>query len=116
MTANASDVIDVLNAAAVGDADTAADDKTIVFLWGHNHTASDTYYDEIYEPGERIDPVSGTSKQLEFYYAAAGCMSDSEYSTGSHSVKGKGLVVQITAQKKLGFAYIDANGANRLER
>ena len=114
-TANASDVIDVLNAAAVGDADTAADDKTIVFLWGHNHTASDAYYDEIYEPGEYIDPVSGTSKKLEFYYAGAGCMSDSEYSTGSHSVKGKGLVVQITAQKKLGFAYIDANGMNRLE-
>ena len=115
LTANASDVIDVLNAAAVGDTDTTSDDKTIVFLWGHNHTVCDTHYDEIYEPGEYIDPVSGTSTKLDFYYAGAGCMSDSEYSPGSHSVKGKGLVVQITAQKELRFAYLDANGTDQLE-
>ena len=114
-TKNASDVIDVLNAAAVGDANTTADDKTIVFIWGHNHTKSDGHYDEIFEPGESIDPVSGKSKKLDFYYAGAGCMSDSEQGPGSVSVKGKGLVVQVTAEKKLGFAYIDADGADRLE-
>ena len=114
-TRNASQVIDVLNAAAVGDANTKSDDKTIVFIWGHNHTKSDAYYDEIFEPGEKIDPASGTSKKLNFYYAGAGCMSDSEQGPGSRSVKGKGLVVQVTAEKKLGFAYIDADGADRIE-
>ena len=53
----------------------------IYFLWGHNHTVSDTHYDEVFTGSLDGTPIS-------FTYLAAGCMSDSEYSTGSHSVKG----------------------------
>ena len=107
-TSGASDVIDALNTAV------ANNQQTIVFLWGHNHTMSDTYYDNIYSPGESF-PTSSSSgnKTIQFYYGAAGCMSDSEYGSGSGSVKGKGLVVTITHNRgnaTMGFTYYDANG------
>jgi len=110
-TTNADQVIDVLNAAAESG-------KTIVLLWGHNHTVSDTFYDEIYEPGRTIPyNSSGSTKTIQFYYGAAGCMSDSEYSGsggGSAFVKGKGLVIQISSSR-MSLAYYDANGNNVTE-
>ena len=111
-TTNADKVIDLLNTAANSG-------QKIVFLWGHNHTMKDTYYDYIYRPNESIQyDSSGNSKTLKFYYGAAGCMSDTEYggaSGGSASVKGKGLVVTINSENLLSFTYFDANGNNVTE-
>ncbi|MCR5135388.1 MAG: Ig-like domain-containing protein, partial [Clostridiales bacterium] len=115
-TANANKVIAVLNEAAAAG-------KTIVFLWGHNHSVSDTFYDEIYGPGDTIPYSSSDSAQIQFYYAAAGCMSDQDYGSGSAFVKGKGLVIQIrdddgdgnVAAEDLGFAYYNAGGTNVTE-
>ena len=107
-TTNAGLVIDALNEAA-------GSGKKIVLLWGHNHTVKDTYYDQIYAPGESIEYESGSSKELKFYYGAAGCMSDSEYGSGSAFVKGKGLVITIDNDKRLTFAYYDTNGNNVTE-
>ena len=108
-TINADRVIDVLNEAA------ADSGKKIVLLWGHNHTVKDTYYDQIYVPGDSIEYKSGSSAKLNFYYGAAGCMSDSEYGSGSAFVKGKGLVITINEDKKLTFTYYDANANNVTE-
>ena len=108
-TANADKVIDALNAAA-------DDGKKIVFLWGHNHTMSDTNYDQIFAPGDSITYNSnGNSKKIKFYYGAAGCMSDSEYGSGSAYVKGKGLVIKINNKNQLSFTYYDANANNVTE-
>ena len=107
-TKNADKVIDTLNAAAESG-------KKIVVLWGHNHTVSDSNYDEVFEPGRTLTyNNNGGSKTIQFYYAAAGCMSDSEYSnsstSGSAYVKGKGLVITINSRNQLSFTYYDANG------
>jgi len=107
-TKNADKVIDTLNAAAENG-------KKIVVLWGHNHTVSDSNYDEVFEPGRTLTYNSnGGDKTIQFYYAAAGCMSDSEYSnsstSGSAYVKGKGLVMTINSKDQLSFTYYDANG------
>ena len=113
-TSNANKVIDALNNAV-------ADGKTIVYLWGHNHTLSDTFYDEIYGPGDSIPYSSSGNATIQFYYAAAGCMSDYEYSgTGSQSVLGKGLVIQVRDDghfdpEDLGFAFHNADGINVTE-
>ena len=104
----ASDVIDVLNNAVESG-------KKIVYLWGHNHTDSDKNYDQIFVPGDSITYSSGNSKKVQFYYGAAGCMSDSEYGSGSASVKGKGLVLTIDSNNKLTFTYYDENGNNVTE-
>ena len=107
-TTNADLVIDALN--------TAADSgKKIILLWGHNHTVSDSHYDQIYLPGDTIEYKSGSSKQINFYYGAAGCGSDSEYGTGSHYVLGKGLVVTINSEKQLSFTYYNETGLNVTE-
>jgi len=89
---NKDSVINTINQYASG--------REIVFLWGHNHTESDTYYDSIY---------TGTldTKPISFTYASAGCMSDSEYSNGSAFVKGKGLVVKIVDGKISAVSYFD---------
>ena len=108
-TEGAYDVIEALNNAAV------TNNQKIVLLWGHNHTVSDTYYDSIYKPGDSIEYAEGSSAELKFYYASAGCMSDSEYGTGSAFVKGKGLVITVNGDKKLTFAYYDAYGNNVTE-
>ena len=107
---NADKVIDALNNAANAG-------KKIVLLWGHNHTMSDTNYDEIFEPGRTITyDSSGNSKTISFFYAAAGCMSDTEYSgSGSAYVKGKGLVITIDNSNKLSFTYYNANGEDVTE-
>jgi predicted phosphodiesterase len=82
---NSTDLVNVLNA-----------HTNVIFLWGHNHTNSDTYYDNIYNPGDTIEVESAKTKvQINFTYAAAGCMSDAEYGTGGAFVKGKGLVMGI---------------------
>jgi hypothetical protein len=108
-TERAHEVIEALNTAA------EANNQKIVLLWGHNHTVSDTYYDSIYKPGDSIEYAEGSPAELKFYYAAAGCMSDSEYGTGSAFVKGKGLVITVNSDRKLTFAYYDAYGNNVTE-
>ena len=101
-TVNADKVIDVLNEAA-------NDGKKIVLLWGHNHTVRDSNYDQIYAPGDVLAyNSSGGLKEIQFYYGAAGCMSDSEYGSGSAYVKGKGLVMTIDDENRLSFTYYDA--------
>ena len=107
-TDNADQVIDVLNAAA-------GEGRTIVLLWGHNHTLSDSNYDQVFAPGSKVEYASGKTKEISFYHMAAGCMSDTEYNSASASVKGKGLVITIDSDKKLDFAYYDANGNNVTE-
>ena len=76
--------------------------KKIVFLWGHNHMSAprvETYYDEIFKPGDSIVVASGQSEKIKFYYAAAGCMCDDEYymsgQQGSGYIEGKGLTAII---------------------
>lgn len=59
-----------------------------VFLWGHNHTDSDPHYSRVYSG--KLD-----STAINFIYAGAGCMSDSEYSSGSHNTASKGIVAAI---------------------
>ena len=73
-------------AAALNEA-TETYGQTIVYLWGHNHSSNNYYYDEILHSINGIGDVS-------FTYCAAGCMSDREYGQ-SGNVKGKGLVVGI---------------------
>ena len=115
-TRNADIIIDALNQAAVNNPSDPADDREIIFLWGHNHTLSDSYYDEIYAPGNSIKyNLSGNSKEIQFYYAAAGCMSDIEYSQGSNNVKGKGLVITVDSSLQPEFAYYNASGNNVTE-
>ena len=107
-TTRAYDVIEALNAAA-------ATGKKIVLLWGHNHSQKDPNYDQIYSPGDSIEYKSGSTATVNFYYAAAGCMSDTEY-VGSESVKGKGLVLTIEdSDDRLSFTYYNANGQNVTE-
>ena len=110
-TTGASDVIDALNSAVANNG------QKIVFLWGHNHTMSDTYYDYIYRPGDKIptSSSSSSSKTIQFYYGAAGCMSDSEYGGGSASVKGKGLIVKINSSNQLTFTYHNESGTDVTE-
>ena len=112
---NSDLLIDTLNTAAVGDPDEPSDDKKIVFLWGHNHSKIDVNYDQIYEPGDDITYSEGNSKTIEFYYGAAGCMSDREYSNGSASVRGKGLVITIDNRHLLTFTYYDEKGSDVTE-
>ena len=116
-TTNADKLINTINKATTNNTpNDKSDDKTIVFIWGHNHTIDDVHYDGIYKPKAKVqyDPF-GNYKTLNFYYAAAGCMSDSDYSIGSGFVKGKGLVVTIDSKNNLNFAYHNTNGKNVTE-
>ena len=109
-TSGAKSMIDMLN-------DAAESGQTIVFLWGHNHTESDTYYDQIYGPGTTL-PTNDGDQTIQFYYGAAGCMSDSENGTGSAYVKGKGLVVTITPNRgnaTMNFTYYNEAGTDVTE-
>lgn len=107
-TEKADQVIDALNQAGNSG-------KKVVLLWGHNHTMSDEKYDQFFLPGDTIEYKSGSTKDISFYYAAAGCMSDKEYGSGSAYVKGKGLVIVIDDQDRLTMAYHDADGNNVTE-
>lgn len=89
---NASAVIDVLN-----------NYPNAVFLWGHNHTEGDTHYGKVYSGS-----IDGNTK-INFIYASAGCMSDSEYSEGSRSVTAKGAVVALDGDETFTFTYYDIN-------
>ncbi len=113
-TGNTVPVLNAINAAAVGADGTygTSDDKKIVFLWGHNHSEGDSNYDQVWKPGEKINDSAKST--VYFYYAAAGCMADSEYGQSS-MVKGKGLVLEIDVNKKLSFTYYDAEGNNVTE-
>ena len=108
-TSNSAAVLNAVNAAAAGADGTygTADDKKIVFLWGHNHSEGDSHYDHIWIPGDTLPNDSSTKSN--FYYAAAGCMADSEYGS-SASVKGKGLVLTISSDNLLAFKYYDLSG------
>ena len=108
-TSNAQALVNVLNKY-----------PNVIFLWGHNHTLSDSYYDEVYTAGDQLQLTSGgnswwgdsssaTYATINFTYAAAGCMSGSEYSSGSNSVQGKGLVAKVDGSV-VTLTYYDENG------
>ena len=83
----------------------------VIFLWGHNHTDannSEKYYDNVFTETINETPIN-------FTYAAAGCMSDSENNSGSAAVKGKGLVIKVddgmvndNIVPKVTMQYVDA--------
>ncbi len=113
-TGNTQPLLNALNTAAAG-ADGSygtSDDKKIVYLWGHNHSEGDNNYDQVWLPGDTL-PNANSSKS-NFYYAAAGCMADSEYGQ-SAKVLGKGLVLTISEDNLLSFTYYDANANNVTE-
>jgi len=87
---NADELIKVLNGC-----------PNVIFLWGHNHSVWDTYYDNIYEAGSVIN--TGTSQTIKFTYAAAGHMA------GGQSVDARGLLVKVDGSD-VTFTYYDANG------
>jgi hypothetical protein len=95
---NAAAVVDVLNA-----------HPNVIYLWGHNHTNSDTHYDNMYTVGDTLTVAPDTDKKINFTYMSAGCMSDSEYGPGSAFVKGKGLVMAIDGPK-VTFNYYTMDG------
>lgn len=111
---NADLLIDALNAVA-----DASDDRNVIFLWGHNHSqtnSSEQNYDKIREPGYSIAYKSGSSKTTKFYYAAAGCMCDGDYNSSNNSnaagnVKGKGIVVEINSRNQIELQYYDKSGS-----
>ncbi|MBQ6662486.1 MAG: Ig-like domain-containing protein, partial [Firmicutes bacterium] len=105
---NAEQVINALNNAANNNG------QKIVFIWGHNHSQGDPNYDQIFAPGDSITYASNSSKTIQFYYAAAGCMSDSENGQ-SASVKGKGLVITIDDSNKLSFTYLSERNTDATE-
>nr|MCR5005757.1 Ig-like domain-containing protein [Clostridiales bacterium] len=113
-TGNTVPVLNAINAAAVGSDGTygTADDKKIVFLWGHNHSEGDGNYDQVWGPGDNI--ADANQSKVYFFYAAAGCMADSEYGQSS-KVKGKGLILEINNKNQLAFTYYDASGNNVTE-
>lgn len=85
----------------------------VVLLWGHNHSVFDTYYDTVYKPGAYLEiDGAGTEAEINFTYAAAGCMSDEEYTGpegGSAFIRGKALVVDIV-DGELDFTYYNMAG------
>ena len=85
----------------------------VVLLWGHNHSVFDTYYDTIYKPGASlVIDAAGTEAEINFTYAAAGCMSDAEYTGpdgGSAFIRGKALVATIKGGE-VDFTYYNMAG------
>lgn len=84
-TKNGTKVIDTINK--------YAEDKTIIYLWGHNHTLTDhdSYYDKVHTSGDKV-----ANKTIKFVYAAAGCMSDGEdYFFSDQTIMAKALVASI---------------------
>ena len=81
-TSNAQALLDVLNKY-----------PNVIFLWGHNHTTSDPHYDNVYLAGDTIKLESrGSEKEINFTYAAAGCMGNTSY---AHAVQADGLVAKV---------------------
>lgn len=88
---NASKLVEVLNKY-----------PNVIFLWGHNHTESDTHYGKVY-----TEELDGTP--INFIYCSAGCMSDADYSSGSGNTKAKGLVAVMDGDSDLKLTYYDKN-------
>ena len=86
----------------------------LVVLWGHNHSDFDENYDMVCHPGDTIQiDQNGTTKQINFTYLSAGCISDEEYTGaygGSAWVLGKGLIVTIAADGSLKYDYYTMDG------
>ena len=100
---NTVQIIDLLN-----------EHPNVVFLWGHNHSNFDGNYYTPKFPGDEIviDP-DGTTKTINFTYAAAGTTADIEYTgpeAGSAATITKGLVVTISADGSLTFTYYTIDG------
>lgn len=87
---NAAKMIEVLNKY-----------PNVVFIWGHNHTESDTHYGIVYT--EDLDGIP-----INFTYCSAGCMSDADYSRGSGNTLAKGLVAKIS-EDQIELSYYDKN-------
>lgn len=102
-TKNAANVISTINNAV------NAKNINVVFIWGHNHTLSDTNYGKVIKPGSVL---SGSNTPIQFYYVSAGCMSDSENTSGSGaSIAAKGMMSRITNDGKyFYFSFFDKNG------
>jgi uncharacterized repeat protein (TIGR02543 family) len=84
----------------------------VIFLWGHNHSVLDPYYDKVHRPGATIQTTTSSIQTLNFTYVSAGGMRDAEYSAKDKSdenVKGKGLVAAVN-NGKVTFTYYDVNG------
>ncbi len=86
----------------------------LVVLWGHNHSDFDESYDMVYRPGDTIViDQNGTSREINFTYLSAGCISDVEYTGaygGSAWVLAKGLIVTIKPDGTLVYDYYDMDG------
>ena len=81
----AENVIDVLN-----------EHPNVIFLWGHNHSQTDSHYGQILTAGDSIEYASGKSKTISFTYACAGGMYDesqTQYSGLVASISGSGDTV-----------------------
>ncbi|NLO47297.1 MAG: hypothetical protein GX111_03105 [Clostridiales bacterium] len=96
-TANADDMIDVLNKYS-----------NAVFLWGHNHTMNDPYYGQIITAGEQLQYTSSSSDKatINFTYLSCGSMYDGN--NGAY-----GLLAALTASEtgtQIDFAYKNMEG------
>ncbi|MDO4940269.1 MAG: hypothetical protein Q4E33_01085 [Erysipelotrichaceae bacterium] len=100
---NANKVVNLLNKYSEG--------RDIYFIWGHNHTdahSCEHNYDQIFTD---TIPSKGGDIAIKFTYAAAGCMSDSDYASGAGHVLGKGLVASIDVNtKEVTLTYYDKDG------
>ena len=99
-TKNADKVIDVLNQY-----------PNAVFLWGHNHSQSDSHYGEIKVAGDSIEYSRGNNKTINFTYLSAGGMhKESQVKNNS------GLVASITGTdvKKVTFQYHRSSNGDKV--
>ncbi len=102
-TTYAVDLISILN-----------EHPNVIFLWGHNHSMSDTNYSVVYTAGSSIQYASSTSstEEINFTYAAAGCMSDKEYTSSSAAIKQKGLIMEVApAGSSVTMTYYGLDGS-----
>ena len=99
-TKNADKVIDVLNQY-----------PNAVFLWGHNHSQSDSHYGEIKVAGDSIEYSRGNNKTINFTYLSAGGMhKESQVKNNS------GLVASISGDdvKKVTFQYHRSSNGDKV--
>lgn len=101
-TSNADKVVSAINDAV------NAKEIDVVVIWGHTHTESDSNYGKVYAPGE----ASSIIGSHEFYYMSAGCMSDSENTTGhGGNIQAKGLMARIASSgNSFSFGFFDKEG------
>lgn len=78
------------------------DYPNVYFLWGHNHSKNDPYYDQV---RTQLD-----DKDIGFVYAAAGSMTEPTENTYSGNIAGKCMVVQISEDgKKVNLRYLNTD-------